>query len=187
MAELPDFLRLPDEDVAREKLRQERLRQDFNSRARLSAVEVEFGRAQAMQKTLEQNARAATEPEDKAHAKRQLAEAYAAQGYFLKASRITTDADERKFYKKAAEAIFNGRECACSPPIETIGGKQLRLPKYRVIREVNSVKHGQFGFLVECNRCENWTFVGSHPLPERIDPAKFDPETTPNDLEILRA
>lgn len=177
--ELPDFLKLPEEDVAREKHRQERLRQEFNSRARLSPAEQEAGRAQAIEPTLRQSLRATKDPAEKMRLKSQLAEAQAAQGHFLQASRTTGVKEERAFYKKAAEAIFNGRECPCSPPLETVNGKTIRLPRYRAIKEVNSLKHHQFGYIVECNRCGNWAFVGSNPLPEGPEGA--------SDAEVLRA
>lgn len=159
MKPLPDFLRLSDEDAAREKQRQDKLRQDFNSRVKLTSVEVEAGRAQMLVPSLIEGI-ASAEGEEKDRLKNQLAEAYAAQGFFLKASRIAVDKDERKFYRDASAALTQ-KECSCSGPIETVENRQVKMPKYRVIKEINSLVHGQFGFLVECQKCGNWCFVGS--------------------------
>jgi hypothetical protein len=173
---LPDFLNLSDEDVKREKQRQERLRLDFNTRAKQSSIELEASRAAVLMDSLIQSVKTA-KGNDKIRAKNQLAEAYAAQGQFLKAAQTAADKGERAFYRKAADAVFNGKECLDGPNIHMVDGRNIRLPKHRVIREVNSLKAGCFGFLVECNTCHQWTFMGSNPLPVGDK----------SDLEMLRA
>jgi len=186
MKALPDFLLLPEADVAREQQRQENLRRDFNSRARLLPVEVEMARSLVIEEDLRQTLKAQKGRALKQQTKNQLADIVAAQGRFLEAAQLTNDKDAKAFFKKAAEAIHNGKECPDTGPLERVADNVIKLPKYRVIKQVYSIKLGQYGYLSECATCGNWVFLGSDPSPTPVDPAEFDPATTPNDLQRLK-
>jgi hypothetical protein len=184
--DLPDFLLLPEADIAREKRRQENLRRDFNSRARLSPAEVEAARSFVIEEDLRRTLKTQRGRELRRQTRNQLADVISAQGRFTEAAQLTSDKQAKEFFKKAADAIFHRKECTDTGKIETIAGATIRLPKYRVIKQVYSMKLGQYGYLAECNTCGNWVFLGSNPLPDSINPAEFDPATTPNDLQRLK-
>lgn len=186
---IPDFARLSDADAERETSRQERLRRDFNSRIRLSPAEIEAGRAQILTENLAQAVETAPDTVEGDRLRSQLAEQYAAQGYFLKAAETEPNPEEQEFYTKVAEAVNRepNTRCECAEESRTVGKARIRLPKYRVIKEINSLPAGAFGFLVECNSCGEWFFTTNNPLPKAIDPKDFDPGTTPNDLDTLKA
>jgi hypothetical protein len=140
---LPDFLRLQPHEITREKERQETLRKDFNSRVRLSPAEHEMARALILEADLKNAIKTADTAEAIRSAKNRYAECLAQLGRFLEAAKFTSDPEAQKFYTATAEAVFNGQECSCSPPIEKVGNQIQRLPKYRTIKEVHSLKHGQ--------------------------------------------
>ena len=186
---LPDFLLLPEADVARELKRQENLRRDFNSRARLSPAEIETARALVLEQNLRETLRTQEGREIRRQTKNQLADVVAAQGRFIEAAELTTDRDALEFFQKAALAIFYPEEgeCDCGERVETVGQNRIKLPKYRVIKQVYNLKLGQFGYLVECNACGEWIYLGSDPTPTQISPNDFDAENPPpNDLERLK-
>lgn len=162
-AALPDFLQLSHHEKAREKERQERLQKDFNSRGKQTPVDYEHSRAMILEPDLKKAIKEAKTAEERANAKSRFAECLAQQGRFLQAANFTSDKDAKKFYKAAAEAVFNGRECNCAPPLEMVDNKSRRLPKYRTIKEIYSMKLGHSAFLVECNKCKNWAVLGSQP------------------------
>jgi hypothetical protein len=162
-AVLPDFLRLSDHEIAREKERQDRLRKDFNSRGTQSPAEYEYSRAMVLEPELKKAIKDAKDPVERKRAKSRYAEILADQGRFLQASQNTADKEAKKFYQAAAEAVFNGKECRCSPLLDMTGGKPQRRLKYRVIKEIHSMKLGHTAFLVECNKCKNWAVIGSKP------------------------
>lgn len=186
MVDLPDFLLLPEADVARELKRQENLRRDFNSRARLSPVEIEMARSLVIEKDLRHTLEQQTGEELRAQTQNQLADVIAAQGRFTEAASLTSDEQTKEFYTKAGKAIWDSEECADGERVEAVGQDRLRMPKYRVLKQAYSLKTGQFGFLCECNTCGNFVFLSSDPTPEQIDPADFDIAKTPNDLQRLK-
>lgn len=176
MEPLPDFLRLSEDDLARETERQDRLRRDFNSRAKQPPVQEEAARAMILETSL----RASLENADadvKNHIADRLADNLAAQGRFSEASTTASDESLRTFYKKAAKAIYDNSECLCDGRIENVGQTRIQLPKYRVLKQVYSLRAGQFGYLVECNVCGQWNFLGDDPLPARAPIS---------DLELLK-
>lgn len=167
---LPDYLQLSDHQIAREKERQDRLRKSFNSRVRLSPAASEAARAQILEPSLRDAIKDAGSVDDLKQAKNRFAEAVAAQGRFKEAAEYTSDPVAEEFYRKAADTIFNGRECSCAGPLSSAGGRTVRLPKYRTIKEIYSLVLGQFAFLVECNKCQNWAVLGSDPAPTAAEP-----------------
>lgn len=174
MTALPDFLQLPPEDAARERRRQDRARSDFNSRAKLSPVEEEFGRALILEPTLKQDIELAPTIADKQRLQSRLAELLAAQGRFLEASQSTNDPQAQAFYAKAANAIHLTAQCQCGDVAVAVGQRRLKLPKYRTLMPVYSLKAGHFGFLCECNTCHEWVFADSDPLPANTQESDLD-------------
>jgi hypothetical protein len=184
MANLPDFLQLSPDDVKREKERQKRLMQEFNSRARQTVSEMEAARALVIESDLRE-ALKGTKGEERRRVKNQLAECLAQQGRFLEASRTASGREAKVFYEKAADAVFNRIECGCPPKVESVEGVRIQLPKFRVIKEIYSIKAQSFGYLAECSVCGHWCFLTQNPLPaQNIE--NFDIEKTPNDLERLK-
>lgn len=188
MEDLPDFLKLSEEQIEAEKVRQDRLRRDHNMRVRQSGAQTEFARAliieEEIRKELESTNRPAVEL-NQLHDR--LAEVLAAQGRFIEAAQTAVDADQQEFYRKAAAAVYDATECECGNKLAAgPNGGQLRLPKYRVIKEIYSLKTGQFGYLSECSTCGNWVFLSNSPAPAEIDPKDFNDET-PNDTQRLKA
>lgn len=176
MEPLPDFLKLSEDDLEREKQRQDRLRRDFNSRVKQSPVQEEMARAMILEESLRTSHTSAGD-DIRNHIADRLADNLAAQGKFAEAATTASDESLRTFYKKAAEAIYGNSECACDGKIESIGQTRIQLPKYRVLKEIYSLKSGQFGFLVECNTCGQWNFLANDPLPQ---------SESKSDLELLR-
>jgi hypothetical protein len=144
---LPDFLRLSDEEIAREKQRQDRLRQEFNSRVRLSPAEHEMARAMIQHDDLEKAVADSDQPDIRAR----YAECLAHLGRFAEAAEIAPDETAREFYQAVAEAVHSSKECDCTPP--------NRMPKHRTLKEVHSVKLGRVAAYAECNRCGNKTVI----------------------------
>ncbi len=178
--ELPDFLKLSDEQVTAEKKRQDRLRRDFNSRVRLSPAEMEMARALVLESDLKTSFENTEDSEAKNHTGNQLGEVLAAQGRFIEAVEYTSDVDQKQLYESAANAIFEGNECNCEALISPINGQTaLRLPKYRIIKEIYNIKISQFGYLVECNTCGNRVFMTNNPLRTVSEPK--------SDIELLKA
>lgn len=177
MEPLPDFLQLSDDDLEREKQRQDRLRRDFNSRVKQAPVQEEMARAMILEESL-QTSLTNADADIRDHIADRLADNLAAQGRFVEAATTASNEDLRTFYKKAAEAIYDNSECACDGKIESVGQTRIQLPKYRVLKEIYSLKSGQFGFLVECNACGQWNFLANDPLPERNESI--------SDLELLK-
>jgi hypothetical protein len=184
MTELPDFLKLSDEQISAEKERQRRLRVDFNSRVRQTGAQTEFARALIIESEIRKEIEA-TGGDDQL--KNRLAEVLAAQGRFIEAADTAAGADEQDFYNNAAAAIYDATDCECEPPL-TAGPNNslLRMPKHRVIKEVYSLKEGRFGYLVECNGCSRWVFMPTSPALPEIDPKDFN-DDTPDDTVRLRA
>lgn len=178
MQDLPDFLKLDPEQIAAEADRQDRLRREFNSRARLSGVQIEFARALIIEKEIRKDLEADRPMVEKAQLSDRLAEVLAAQGRFIEASQTTPNSEQAEFYDKAARAIFDNEECDCGrKTVAGPNGTQLRLPKYREIRPVYSLKVGAFGHLLECNTCGMWMFSTSNPFPVLHEPK--------SDVELL--
>jgi hypothetical protein len=153
-AVLPDFLRLQPHEVAREKERQERLREEFNKNAKLQPAELEMARAMVQHDDLKQASKDKT-PESRAR----YAECLAQLGRFVDAAKYHPEKEAKQFYKAAAEAVHNGRECNCSPPLAKVGNQMQRQPKYRVLKQVHSIKLGHVANFVECSKCGNRTVI----------------------------
>lgn len=185
MVELPDFLKLSPEAVEAETLRQTRLKQEFNSRARQTPAEMEAARALLIEDSLRQAFKTEKNPDEKTRIANQLGENLSQQGRFLEAAKVAKDKDAKKFYAKAADAVFNRIECGCSPRVEMVADQRIKLPKYRVIKEIYSLKMQAFAYLVECNKCGDWGVIGSNPLPPEVLPENFTLDA-PNDLETLK-
>jgi hypothetical protein len=147
---LPDFLRLSDEEIAREKQRQDRLRQEFNSRVRLSPAEHEMARAMIQHDDLKRAMDEST-PEEMPAARARYAECLAHLGRFAEAAEIAPDETAREFYQAVAEAVHSSKECDCTP--------LNKMPKHRTLKEVHSIKLGRVAAYVECNRCGNKTVI----------------------------
>lgn len=181
---LPDFLQLSSKDVKREKERQTRLKQEFNSRARQTPPEMEAARALIIEDSL-RDALKNESGEERNRIKNQLSENLAQQGRFLEASQTAHDGDLKQFFEKAADAVFNREKCDCAGKIKKVAGVRLQMPKSRVIKEIYSIKEKVFGFLVECASCENWYFTATNPMPAPIAEKGFNLKM-PNDLQRLK-
>jgi hypothetical protein len=179
--ELPDFLQLEPEAVEAEKRRQTRLKQEFNTRARQTPAELEAARALIIEDSLRAALKADHAPNEKSRIADQLAENLAQQGRFNEAAGLAEDEHAQAFYAKAADAIFNRQMCDCPARIEMVVGQRIQLPKFRVIKQVYSLKAASFGYLLECDRCAEWCFSTSNPLP--AENLTLD---GPNDLEKLK-
>lgn len=186
MTKLPDFLLLSKEAAERESARHLRLKQEFNSRARQTAPEMEAARALLIEDSLRQALEREQNAPERERIQNQLAENLAAQGRFLEAAQTAFDDSLKEFYAKVSDALFKNAECECAPPIHIVDHHRIALPKYRVIKEIYSIPHSSFGFLVECARCAAWTFLLSSPLPPEIAEKDFQIGKTPNDLESLK-
>lgn len=177
MDALPDFLRLSEDDLEREKKRQDRLRRDFNSRTKQTPIHEEMARAMILEESL-RTSLANADDDIRDHIADRLADNLAAQGRFAEAATTASNEDLRTFYKRAAEAIYDNVECSDDGPVQSVGQTRIKLPKYRIIKEIYSLRTGQFGFIVECNICGNWTFLSDSPLPNYSEPK--------SDLELLK-
>lgn len=184
MTNLPDFLRLTDEQRANEEKRQDRLRREFNSRARLSSAEMEFARAMILE-TDHRRAWEESDGDDKASAGSRLAETVASMGRFLEAAALTGDETARSFYEKASAATQAKLGCKCEAPLASVAGKTIRLPKYRVLKQIYSMPAATFGYLAECNVCGSPFFMTNDPTPKPIDANEFIAGTAPNDIDRL--
>lgn len=182
MADLPDFLQLTDEQRANEAKRQERLRRDFNSRTRLSSAEIEAARAMILEGD-HRRAWEESEGSDKDLASTRLAETVAAMGRFVEAAELTADPLARSFYETATAAIGTKAACLCAAPTASISGKTVRMPKYRVLKQIYSLSDADFGYLALCNVCERPFFMTSDPTPAQLDPTNYVPGETPNDID----
>lgn len=180
MAELPDFLQLDKPAREREENRQDKLRREFHSRARQSGAEIEAARAIIIEPELRTALKTNPIPEEKTSLLNRLADNLSQQGRFFEAAATAVDKDIKDFNQKAADAVFEGQTCSCEPPIETVQGRNLRLPKYRIVKEIYSLKAGRFGYLVECGTCGNWMFSDTNPIPQHSGKPV-------SDLERLRA
>lgn len=143
---LPEFLQLAPEKVEAENERQAELRKAFNSRARLSPLEIEESRAAFMEPDLREWA--AKYPEEYAN---RHADTLGTLGRFAEAAAAAIDADLKAFYTKAAAATRE--QCGCPAKTAVTGGKRVQIPAYRTIKEFATYD------LAECNTCEKWMFI----------------------------
>jgi hypothetical protein len=181
--DLPDFLRLSDEQIGAERERQARLRADLSARVRLTPAQTEYARGMVLEPELRSEWEHSQEDPGLSG---RLAEAVAAQGRFIEAARYATDPAAKGFYAKAAEAVFDNEQCGCDPPIRAVdGGTRIKLPRWRTIKEIYSLPHQKFGYLVECSDCERWVFLTDDPTPTPVTEQEFL-KGAPNDLQMLR-
>ncbi len=88
-----------------------------------------------------------------------LADAYAKVGNYELASKTTKDADKKKEWKAAHNAVWrdDNETCKC-PPIKTVEiidgkAKQIEHSQEFTVGTIFSHKHNDFKRLVRCNRC----------------------------------
>lgn len=195
MSALPDFLELSPEQLAQNKRQQDVLRRKFNSRLKMSAEEQERAQSLILEDTLKQSLNAIRSKKKSKIVKRQLAEAVAAQGRFTDAKALTDLVREKKYYQKINDAIWKDDEdlCKCEAKPEAVGGTLLQLPKFRVLKQIYSLRDMKMVNLLECNVCGEWN---ARDLTEdliRINQvAEFNRTTDKNgqkrinDLELLK-
>jgi O6-methylguanine-DNA--protein-cysteine methyltransferase len=123
-----------------------RLRKTSTPEVRNHQLSTNIRRAMVLEPELKKAIKDAKDPEERKRAKSRYAEILADQGRFLQAAQHTADKEAKKFYQAAAEAVFNGKECRCSPLLDMTGGKPQRRLKYRVIKEIHSMKLGHTAF-----------------------------------------
>lgn len=177
---LPDYLNLTDAQKKEERKRQENLRRDFNSRARLTPSEIERARALILENDLRTALKNCADKAQKKLIRNQLAENLSQQGRFIEAAKTVSDREAKKFYRKAA-ASFDNKPCDCAAPVEAIGNRRIQLPKTRVIKEIYSLAAHSPGYLLECVMCQNAYFSTTAPAQTELT----DMSAT-NDLERLK-
>jgi hypothetical protein len=176
---LPDFINLTDDQIKAEQERQDRLRRDFNTRARQTGPELEMSRAMVLEESL----REAYKTDSSDTAANQLAENLSLQGRFLEAAGIARNPDAIAFYEKVAAALYYAVPCECENPIEIVGNSRIKLPKFHAVKEVYSIPDSRFVFIQECRICKKWTTGMERESAVRLTPEQL--QTAPNDLKRL--
>lgn len=204
MEKLPDFLKLSPEQIAANEGADEVLRSKLATRIKMSPFEYE--RARAL--TLEDEQRrvveslssvvklgnklgAAGNVEAKSQldiSRRQLAESLASQGKYLDAAKQTSDAEEKKLYRKMDKAVWTDDEniCKCAAPVDFVNGEKWTLPKYRIVRRVYSLKHEAEMPLLECVVCGKWNARNLTLDLQRIEAAIAKGGKPVSDAEIFK-
>lgn len=171
------------------------MRRKFNSRLKMTAEDHERAQSFILEDTLKQSLAAIRSKKKSKIVKRQLAEALAAQGRFTDAKFTTDLVREKKYYQRLNDAIWKDDEdlCKCEPKPEAVAGALLQLPKYRVLKQIFSLRDMKMVNLLECNVCGDWN---ARDLTEdliRINQvAEFNRTTDKNgqkridDLELLK-
>lgn len=215
MTNLPDFLKLSEEQIAQSAQNQTEIRMKFNNRMRMTPEEEERASAMIREPELSQTVKSLKSAlalarkvsreglsqitstdidrtiEELNHARTRLAEALAAQGKFIEAARHAPTKEMRAFYLQIDEAIWKDDEdlCGCPAEVRVVGQDRIILPKFRVVREVFSLKHCAAMNLLECNACANWNVRSLTEDLMKLQKAVNDAahsEKKPTDIEIFK-